>query len=252
MEIELNEIGFKICNDRINGIYTSTNDKIIKLLSLDDQNTKINKKILSKQEIYDYKNNIFIVDEYFEYSNYKTVYDLLLSIIKDYNLYPKNINKKIIDAIKIVGLKEDIINQGLNEISTSEKKLLMIAIALLINTNTIVLIEPFKILDISNQKRIIILFQKLIDKYKKKIIIVSDNIDILLKYTKYLVIIKNNKAIIEGDTFEIMKNVELLKKHHIEVPEIIEITYLAKKKKNVRIDYFKDIRDIIKDIYKHV
>ena len=36
------------------------------------------------------------------------------------------------------------------------------------------------------------------------------------------------------------------------IPEIIEFTYLAKKKKSVKIDYHKDIRDIIKDIYKHV
>ena len=30
------------------------------------------------------------------------------------------------------------------------------------------------------------------------------------------------------------------------------ITYLARKDKEVKIDYHKDIRDIIKDIYKHV
>ena len=42
-----------------------------------------------------------------------------------------------------------------------------------------------------------------------------------------------------------------LEKNNIEVPEIVQITYLAKKK-DVRIDYHKDIRDIIKDIYKHV
>ena len=252
MEIALNELNFKICNDKINGIYTNNYDKLIKLLSLDDSNTIVNKKILPKQELYDNKKNIFIVNEYFEYDNYKTIYELLLSIINEYNLYPRNINKKIIDAIKIVGLQEDILEAGLNELSSSEKKLIQIAISLLINTDTIVLVEPFKIMDLNNQKRIVILLKKLIDKYKKRIIIISNNIEIFLKYTNYLIIIKNNKTIIEGDTFEILKDVELLKKHHLDIPQIIEITYLARKKKNIKIDYFKDIRDIIKDIYKHV
>ena len=43
-----------------------------------------------------------------------------------------------------------------------------------------------------------------------------------------------------------------MKRNKIDIPEIIEFTYLAKKQKNVKIDYHKDIRDIIKDIYKHV
>ena len=50
----------------------------------------------------------------------------------------------------------------------------------------------------------------------------------------------------------IYQRVDFLKRNKFDVPEIIEFTYLAKKKKAVKIDYHKDIRDIIKDIYKHV
>ena len=53
-------------------------------------------------------------------------------------------------------------------------------------------------------------------------------------------------------TLDAYKEVDYLKRHKIDIPEIIEITHLAKKNKNIKIDYFKDVRDIIKDIYKHV
>ena len=45
---------------------------------------------------------------------------------------------------------------------------------------------------------------------------------------------------------------DYIKRNGYKVPEIVQFTYKAIKKKKVKIDYHKDIRDIIKDIYKHV
>ena len=90
------------------------------------------------------------------------------------------------------------------------------------------------------------------EQYNKKIIFVSDDVNMLYKYTDQLFIVKNNKIIAEGRPLDIFKRISFLKKHSIEIPEIIDFTYLAQNKKNAKIDYHKDIRDIIKDIYKHV
>ena len=43
-----------------------------------------------------------------------------------------------------------------------------------------------------------------------------------------------------------------MKKNRVNIPEIVEFTYQAKKEKKAKIDYHRDIRDLIKDIYKHV
>ena len=51
---------------------------------------------------------------------------------------------------------------------------------------------------------------------------------------------------------EIMKQVELIKENLIEIPDIVDFTYKAINNKKIKIDYHKDVRDIIKDIYKHV
>ena len=42
-----------------------------------------------------------------------------------------------------------------------------------------------------------------------------------------------------------------MKENVIPMPYITKVTYLAKNKK-VKLTYHKDVRDIIKDIYKHV
>ena len=89
------------------------------------------------------------------------------------------------------------------------------------------------------------------EKYNKTIIFITNNSEILYKYADYVVIIKNNKVISNGKK-EIFEDVDLLTTNGVSIPEIVEFTYKAKKKYNIKIDYHNDIRDIIKDIYKHV
>ena len=64
--------------------------------------------------------------------------------------------------------------------------------------------------------------------------------------------LKNEDILLTGPTNELYLRVDYLKKNKLDIPNIVEFTYLAKKKKQVKIDYHKDVRDIIKDIYKHI
>jgi len=117
---------------------------------------------------------------------------------------------------------------------------------LISNPNTIVLVDVFKYFDKVNEKKLIMLLQRIKDNYNKTIIIVTDNTEILYKYTKNLIVIKKNKILVDDD-------IKVLEKNDlgIKIPEIIELTNI-KKKKNIKIGYHKDVRDILKDIYKHI
>ena len=96
------------------------------------------------------------------------------------------------------------------------------------------------------------LLQIVKEQFNINIILLSNDQNTLHKYTDNMIFIKNNNVILEGQTNEVYQRVDFLKKNKFLIPEIIEFTYLAKKKKSVKIDYHKDIRDIIQDIYKHV
>jgi energy-coupling factor transporter ATP-binding protein EcfA2 len=172
--------------------------------------------------------------------------------IRRKKLIIKDLEKKIADSLRIVGLSTDLLIRNVYTLSSSEQKLLQIGISLISNPDILILDEPFISLDMKNEKKVIMLLQKIKEQYNKTIIIISNNSDILYKYTNNIIIIKNNKILIEGLTNEVFQRVDFLKRNKIQIPEIVEITYLAKKNKNIKIDYHKDIRDIIKDIYKHV
>ena len=107
-------------------------------------------------------------------------------------------------------------------------------------------------MDNKNEKKLARLLDQLNDRFNINVVIASNDSNILYKYTKKVILLKDNKVFMEGDTKEVYSDVLLLKKNNFDIPEIVEFVYLAKKKKNVKIDYHRDIRDLIKDIYKHV
>ena len=126
------------------------------------------------------------------------------------------------------------------------------ALALLSNPEIIIIEEPFKWLDKQNEKKLIMLLQRLRDQFKKTIIVSSQDSEILYKYTNTMLFIKNGNIVLTGPTKDCYIRVDFLKKNKFHIPEIVEFTHIAKKNKDVKIDYHKDVRDIIKDIYKHI
>ncbi len=230
------DLSFKIPDKSITGII-STNKEIINY-------------ILSEEE---YRKKISIVKRMYNSRYYnRNNYSLMLLEIKNNSLILKDEEKKIKDSLKIVGLKQNILNKNYYELSASEKELFHLALALLHNTEILIIENPFLGLDLKNEKRLSLLFRKMKDEYNKTIIFISNDSELLYKYTDYLIILKNDIVLLEGKTTELYKNISILKRNKIEIPKIVEITYLVKKNKGIKIDYHKDVRDIIKDIYKHV
>ncbi|MBQ6497708.1 MAG: ATP-binding cassette domain-containing protein [Bacilli bacterium] len=232
MEIKKNKLVFNIKDSGINGIITDDRKEIINLLSAEDK--------------------VSIIGEDFQYNYFdNTVYEYMTGEVERKNLILRDKAKKIKDSLRIVGLNKIDIDRNVTTLSESEKKLLQIAIALLSNPDILVFEEPFTKLDLKNQKKLMIFLGKIKEKFNKTAVFITNDSNVLYKYTDYVIIIQNKKLIMEG-TRRVLEDVDALIKNNIKVPEIVEFTYKAKKKYNVKIDYHNDIRDIIKDIYKHV
>ena len=228
------EIDVNIKENNIIGIITDTKKEIINNI----KNKSIQKIGIVRE---DYFKNVFLIK----------VYEWMYYEIRRKRLILKNPKKKINDSLKIVGLDTTYLNRNITSLSSSEKILIILAISLLSNPEIIILDDLFKYFDKVNEKNLIMLLEKIRDLYNKTIILINDDSEILYKYTKYLVIKKNN-LFIEDETNKLFQRVDFLHKNNIKVPEIIELTHLIKKKKKVKLEYHKDVRDILKDIYKHV
>ncbi len=181
------------------------------------------------------------------------VYQYMRHHIMEKHLGLKDYQKKIKDSLGIVGLKSLSLSKRMIDLSNCEKKLLQFAAALLSNPDIIIFdsfLEPF---DTKFRKKICNLFTQLIEKYQKTIILCSKKSDLIYKYTTETIIIQGKKKLLEGSTERLFcDNIKFLLTQGIEVPEIVLFSYQANILKNVKLNYYKDSRDLIKDIYKKV
>lgn len=253
MEIKINNIIFK--SNEINGII-GTYDLFIndfKKIDFDSNNVYINKKRLTKKEKRDLFKTISIVTDNIPNNYYgNTVFSFLKFYILENSLVIKDYRKKIKDSLKIVGLNkyEDRI---IGTLSASEVKLVLFASSLLSNPNIIILDKFFDCFDLKYRKKTIDLLNQLVDKYKKVIIICSNNSEFIYKYTKNLICFSNDKLLMQGDTNTLFEeNTLKLMNNSINIPKTILFTHLVLEKKSIKLNYNKDIRDLIKDIYKKV
>jgi hypothetical protein len=52
--------------------------------------------------------------------------------------------------------------------------------------------------------------------------------------------------------FEVLKNVDLLRKNNINIPKVIEFSDLVYKQKGIDLGNYTEIKDLIKAIYRNV
>ena len=154
---------------------------------------------------------------------------------------------KIESVLNLVGLDKNYLTRLINTLSTSEKYLLNIALNLIINPSIIIFQEPFLNLDKYYKNIIKNIILELKRKYKRTIIIISNNINILYELTDNLIIF--DQEIITDKTSNIYKTIK--EDSNLELPDLIKFKQIALKY-NYKLNNYKDIKDLIKEVYKNV
>lgn len=174
--------------------------------------------------------------------------DTVLNEIASYNKYPEL--PLVYEVLKILDLGESFMDKEIITLSRTERYFLNLLRNISKLNKMILFKDIFLGIDLSIQKRLL----KVINYLKSKdyiVIILSTDVDVLYKNSDYSLI--SNKSNIRFDaTEEIYSDVKTLMKCKLDVPTLSYITYKAKEEKNIKLFYSKDVRDIIKDIYKHV
>jgi len=173
------------------------------------------------------------------------------TVIDELDIYSSDFDSSLLYGILEVLEYDDIfLKKKINNLSYTEKLFVNIIRILLLGNKKIIFNNVFYLIDNYNQKKLIKLLNYLKDK-DYYLIISNKDVNFLYKYADYSLIW--NKKFFDFDTVDnIYNNVEPLIKNKFSVPILPLITYKAKVEKNVKLFYSKDVRDIIKDIYKHV
>lgn len=210
----------------------------------------------SIKKIKDVKNLRKEIGLVFQFPEYQLFQD---TIGKDISFGPINLGgdkeeaiKNVPKLLKMVDLPENYENRSPFDLSGGQKRRVAIAGIIAMDGNTLVLDEPTGGLDPQGEEDFMNLFNRLNKKQKKRIIIVTHNMDHVLKIADEVVVMHNGKVISSGTPFDIFSDHELLKRIEIEPPKLYKLAYTLKAKgldvtnKNFRT--IKELAQIIKEV----
>lgn len=226
----------------LNALLTPTKGTVI----VDDFiiNNKKNKRIKELRK------HVGVVFQFPEYQLFEE------TVEKDVAFGPKNFGfkeeealKKARAAILSVGLDESYFNRSPFELSGGEKRRVAIAGILAIEPDILVLDEPTAGLDPRGTNEIM----NLVDKMHKNgttIILVTHDMELVLKYVQKVFVIKDGKVFYEGTPQNVFTN--LTDDSGIEVPQIFSFSQKLKNNGlNIDIEKVKNIDDLIEQIIKN-
>ncbi len=209
-----------------------------------DSNNK--KKLKFIKEL---RKNIGVVFQFSEYQLFEE------TVLKDVSFGPRNFGlsqeeaiNRAKDALKEVGIDESYYEKSPFELSGGEKRKVAIAGIIASNPKILVLDEPCAGLDPKSSKDMMDLF---FDLYNKgtSIIMVSHDMDIILKYCTNCFVLQHGKLIGDYKPTELFYDAKTLSDVGINPPLLINYVNLAiKKGYKINKEKVKDIPSFIKEL----
>lgn len=243
----ISNISYEFEERRINIILSSGLDKdylgYLLTKKINQENGNISNTYAEK-EIGTNINNIDILSN--------TIYEELSSQMIKYNYKLNMINKRVEESLKMVGLSSSHLDRKLFTLSDGELAKVKLAKMLILNPKLIVINTSNTLIDNRDENRLIRLLKKLKKDYHKTIVIITDNVSFALSLGDNYLILRNGKKVFSGNKNELIKDIDKLKKAHLNVPRIIDFIYTANKNKRINLELTDDIKELMKDIYRNV
>lgn len=262
MEIELNDvsidtlnnISFKILKGEILALICDDKQVLLDLLLL-HQKPANGSILFDKEEFNKDRNSNTINDIKIKISlvkNYTEKKFLTNSVQDELELYintlTKEKDKKYLDALKLVNLSPTILEKNPNSLSSIEKSKLSLACGLITNPSLIVLDNIEFGMNYAEKKDLKKLLIKLKERYKKTVIVISDDVDFLTILVDNYIVINKGEITLMG-TKKDFYNEKLY--NYCDKPKIIEFIKYVNKKGH-QIEEYTDLKELIKGIYRDV
>ena len=205
-----------------------------------------NKKNKNKK-IKQLRKHLAIVFQFPEYQLFEETVEKDVAFgAKNFGANKEEALKKAHQALNSVGLDESYFKRSPFELSGGEKRRVAIAGILAIEPDILVLDEPTAGLDPKGATDIMSLVEEMYHQ-GKSIILVTHDMDLVLKYCQKVFVLKEGQLVFEGTPSDLFKDGE--SNFSIEIPFLFQC---ANKLKNhglpIDINRIKDTQDLIKQI----
>ena len=231
----------------LNGLLSPTKGKIyIDDIDITEKNVKL----------VDIRKKVGLVFQYSEYQLFEE------TIEKDIEFGPKNlglsdeeIHQRVVKAMEMVGLDyNEYKDKSPFDLSGGQKRRVAIAGVLAMKPTTLILDEPTAGLDPKGRDDILNQIKELHKTSNMTIIIVSHSMEDVANMAQRIIVMNHGKVAIQGKPSEVFKEIDMLEKIGLGVPQV---TYLARELRkrgfNLSDDIFtieeakKQLLSILKD-----
>ena len=208
---------------------------------------KVTKNKRKNKKIHQLRKKVAIVFQFPEYQLFEeTVLKDVAFGARNFGLSQKDAEEKAKQALTSVGLNETFYQKSPFELSGGERRRVAIAGILAIDPEILVLDEPTAGLDAKGTSDIMSLIKEM-HQNGKTIILVTHDMDIVMKYCQKAIVLHNGQVLYDGEPSYLFEN--YTEEMAIEVPALYRLG-LALKKKGMNLDLskIKNSDDLISQI----
>ena len=114
--------------------------------------------------------------------------------------------QRVIDLLKIVGVKEDRYDNYPHEFSGGQKQRVVIAMSLLCNPKLLIADEPTTALDVTIQAQVLEIINKLREQYKMSMILITHDLGVVAETCDKVAIMYAGQIVEQGSIVEVYDN----------------------------------------------
>ena len=234
--------------EHINGLLVPNSGEVI----VDDTiitfpKNKREKKELAKK-LREIRKDVAVLFQFSEQQLFETTVlkDIMFARL-NYGVNEKEARKNAIELVKLVGLSEDYLEKSPFELSGGEMRKVALCGILALNPKVLILDEPTVGLDYKSREDIMNLIKELQQKKNMTIVLVTHNMDYVLKYADKIFVLNKGELDFSGTAEELFSNKQILEKNSLDLPEVLKF-YKKKKSKGIVIPFPRCYKEMIESV----
>ncbi len=170
----------------------------------------------------------------------------------NFKVDPEVASEKAKEMIKLVGLDESYFEKSPLDLSGGQKRRVAIAGILAMDPSILVLDEPTAGLDPQGSVYMMNLFMQLHREYHKTIIMVTHDMEQVLKYADNVIVMKEGNVLVKADVQSFFKDTQLLREMNINPPMVIQVKEALNQNGYHIDDSVLDLQSLVESIKQEV
>lgn len=181
-----------------------------------------------------------LVFQYPEYQLFEeTVYKDIAFGPKNMGLSKDEIDRRVRESLRFVGMKEDCLNKSPFDLSGGQKRRIAIAGVMALEPKVLILDEPAAGLDPKGRDEILARLKEYHAQTHSTVLLVSHSMEDIAKNCRNAIVMEGGKLKMQGSIAEVFERSEQLRAMGLDVPQITRVFCALKEKGyNVRTDIY--------------